>query len=161
MVKNLPANAGVPGDKGFIPELGRSLGVGNGNALQYSCLENSMDRGAWWVIVHGVTKSWTEQLSAHMHKHKCHQFHSNGIDIMILSKLHLGQLLVWERKVNAHSKARGEEMSSLIVRVQLERQLAGMSSWLPPPAFYPFVTDFYNFIWPPGMKCALNCQPGV
>ena len=63
-----------------------------------------------------------------MHKHKCHQSHSNGIDIMILSKLHLGQLLVWERKVNAHSKARGEEMSSLIVRVQLERQLAGMSS---------------------------------
>ena len=46
MVKNLPANAGVPGDKGFIPELGRSPGVGNGNALQYSCLENSMDRGA-------------------------------------------------------------------------------------------------------------------
>ena len=46
MVKNLPANAGVPGDKGFILELGRSPGIGNGNALQYSCLENSMDRGA-------------------------------------------------------------------------------------------------------------------
>ena len=46
MVKNLPANAGVPGDKGFIPELGRSPGVGNGNALQYTFLENSIDRGA-------------------------------------------------------------------------------------------------------------------
>ena len=60
MVKNLPANAGVPGDKGFILELGRSPGIGNGNALQYSCLENSMDRGAWWAAVQGVTKSQTQ-----------------------------------------------------------------------------------------------------
>ena len=57
VVKNLPANAGVPGDKGFIPELGRSPGVGNGNALQYTCLENSMDRGAWPATVHGFAKS--------------------------------------------------------------------------------------------------------
>ena len=42
-----------------IPGLGRSSGVGNGNTLQYSCQENSMDRGAWWAIVHGVAKSWT------------------------------------------------------------------------------------------------------
>ena len=56
MVKNLPANVG---DTGSIPVLGRSPGEGNGNPLHYSCLENPMDRGAWWVIVHGVTKSWT------------------------------------------------------------------------------------------------------
>ena len=56
MVKNLPANVG---DTGLIPVLGRSPGEGNGNPLHYSCLENPMDRGAWWVIVHGVTKSWT------------------------------------------------------------------------------------------------------
>ena len=47
------------GDPGFIPGLGRSPGEGHGNPLQYSCLENPMDRGAWWAIVHGVTKSRT------------------------------------------------------------------------------------------------------
>ena len=47
------------GDLGSIPGLGRSPGEGNGNPLQYSCLENPMDRGAWWATVHGVTKSRT------------------------------------------------------------------------------------------------------
>ena len=47
------------GDLGSIPGLQRSPGEGNGNPLQYSCLENSMDRGAWWATVHGVTKSQT------------------------------------------------------------------------------------------------------
>ena len=47
------------GDLGSVPGLGRSPGEGNGNPLQYSCLENSMDRGAWWAIVHGVVKSRT------------------------------------------------------------------------------------------------------
>ena len=46
-------------DLGSIPGLGRSPGEGNGNPLQYSCLENPMDGGAWWAIVHRVTKSWT------------------------------------------------------------------------------------------------------
>ena len=54
MVKNSPANAGDARDVGSIPGLGRSLEVGNGNPLQYSCLENSMDRGAWQAIVNGV-----------------------------------------------------------------------------------------------------------
>ena len=47
------------GDLGSIPGLRRSPGVGNGNPLQYSCLENPMDRGAWWATVHGIAKSWT------------------------------------------------------------------------------------------------------
>ena len=47
------------GDLGLIPGSGRSTGEGNGNPLQYSCLENSMDRGAWQAIVHGAAKSWT------------------------------------------------------------------------------------------------------
>ena len=54
-VKNPPANAGDIRDTGSIPGSGRSLGEGNGNPLQYSCLGNSVDRGAWWVTVHGVT----------------------------------------------------------------------------------------------------------
>ena len=56
-VKNLPVNAGNIRDAGSIPGSGRSSGGGNGDLLQYSCLENHMDRGAWWVVVHGVTKS--------------------------------------------------------------------------------------------------------
>ena len=48
------------GDPGLIPGSGRSPGEGNGNPLQYSCLENSLDRGAWWATVHGVTKSQTQ-----------------------------------------------------------------------------------------------------
>ena len=56
MVKNPPANAGDEGDMGLIPVSGRSSGEGNGNPLQYSCLENPMDRGAWWVTVHGGHK---------------------------------------------------------------------------------------------------------
>ena len=59
MVRNPPANAGDTGDMGSIPGLRRSPGRGNGNPLQYSCLGNLMDRGAWRATVHGVPKSWT------------------------------------------------------------------------------------------------------
>ena len=54
VVKNLPANEGNAGDVSSILGLGRSPGVRNSNPLQYSCLENPMDREAWWAIVHGV-----------------------------------------------------------------------------------------------------------
>ena len=56
-VKNPPANAGDARDMGSILGLGRSPGEGNGSAFQYSCLENSKNRGAWWDTNHGVTKS--------------------------------------------------------------------------------------------------------
>ena len=64
MVKNPLANAGDSRDVGLIPGLGNSLGEGNGNPLQYSCLENPMDRGAWRATVHGVMKSWTRLSTA-------------------------------------------------------------------------------------------------
>ena len=56
MVKNPPANPGDARDAGSILELERCFGVGNGNPFKHSCLENSMDRGAWWATVHGVAK---------------------------------------------------------------------------------------------------------
>ena len=60
VLKNLSANAGDIRDANWIPGLGRSPGVGNGNPLQYSCLGNPMDREAWWATVHGIIKSQTE-----------------------------------------------------------------------------------------------------
>ena len=59
VVKNPPANAGDIRDTGSIPGLGQYPGGGQGNSLQYSCLENLTDRGAWWTTVHGVAKSRT------------------------------------------------------------------------------------------------------
>ena len=67
MVKNLPANAGDLRDVGSIPGSGRSPGEGNGNPLQYSCLGNPRDRGAWWAIVFGVAESDTTE-----HAHTSH-----------------------------------------------------------------------------------------
>ena len=58
--KESTCNAGASGDAGSIPGLGRSPGEGIGYPLQYSCLENAMDRGAWWATVHGVSKSQTQ-----------------------------------------------------------------------------------------------------
>ena len=76
VVKNLPANAGDAGGLCSIPGSGRSPGVGNSNPLQYSCLENSMDRGVWWATVHGVKKNktwlrnWVRVCArAHTHTH--------------------------------------------------------------------------------------------
>ena len=59
VVKNPPPNAEEVRDLGSVPGLERSPGGGHGNPLQYSCLENPMDRGAWWAAVHRVAKSWT------------------------------------------------------------------------------------------------------
>ena len=70
LVKNTPANAGDTRDVGSIPGSGRSPGEGNSKPFQYSCLENSMDRGAWRATVHEVVKSQT-QLSEHACMHAC------------------------------------------------------------------------------------------
>ena len=84
MVKNPPANTGDKRDTVLIPGSGRFPGVGNGNPFQYSCLENSMDRGALQAAVHGVTKSWTcEHARVHTHTHT----HTRLLSI--LYKIHL------------------------------------------------------------------------
>ena len=68
MIENPPTNTEDTGDKGLIPGWGKkSHGGGNGNPLQYFCLENPVDRGAWQAAVHGVAKSWT-QLSTKTHE---------------------------------------------------------------------------------------------
>ena len=59
VVKDPPANAGDIREISLIPGLGRSPGGGHGTPLQYSCLDNPMDRGAWWATFHGVAKNWT------------------------------------------------------------------------------------------------------
>ena len=71
-VKNPPASAGDARDADLIPGLGRSPGGVNGNPFQYSCLEKSMDRGAWWATVHGAAESWI-WLSDQAHtQHTCY-----------------------------------------------------------------------------------------
>ena len=72
MVKNLPANAGDKRDMGSTPGSERSPGAENGNPLQYSCVENSMDTGAWQAMVYGVSKSRT---GLSMHRHTDTQTH--------------------------------------------------------------------------------------
>ena len=77
VLKNLPADAGDTGDVSLIPGSGRSSGLEYGNPHQYSCLENSMDRGAWKATVHGVAKGWT-QLSTCTHMHFSYYSHNTA-----------------------------------------------------------------------------------
>ena len=87
MVKNPPPNAGDAGNVYSTPVLGKSLRGGNGNPLQYSCLKNAMDRGAWWAAVYGVAKSRTQLIGwirvhagptydLSLNPHNTHSFHS-------------------------------------------------------------------------------------
>ena len=87
VVKNPLANVGDTGDTGSIPGSGRLPGEGNGNLLQCSCLENSMDRGAWRAAVHGVTKSWP-WMSMHTHAHACMHTHTYTLFFFIHSSVH-------------------------------------------------------------------------
>ena len=91
VVKNPPANAGDVRDTGLIPGLGKSPGRRYGNLLQFFCLENLMDRGAWRATVHGVTKNWTQLkwLNIHVRQvkslwlegRKYHRKHRDTLDV--------------------------------------------------------------------------------
>ena len=97
MVKNLPANAGDARNVGWIPGPGRSPGEGNGKPLQYSCLENSMDRGAWQAAVHGVLKSWIQLSDTYMLIPNSQFIHS------CLSPLVTISLFLWYIFLNCHA----------------------------------------------------------
>ena len=88
------ASAYNAGDLGSIPGLGRSSGEGSGTLLQYSCLENPMDGGAWWATVHGVAKSWT-QLSDFTSLHS-HPYMTTGKTIALTR-----WKLCWQTNVSA------------------------------------------------------------
>ena len=93
VVKNLPANAGDTGDLGLIPGLGRSPGKGNGTPFQYSCLENPMNRGAWWATVFGVAKSWT-RLSTLTHTHKPSVLSCHTYSLVFIKSTNMTMILV-------------------------------------------------------------------
>ena len=106
VVKNPPASVGDTGDTSLIPVLGRSPGVGNSNPLQYSCLENYMDKGVWWAVVNGVTKNWTRLSNLDIdstlvhttpppHTHMCtHRNLNYSEDLSILSKYNIVQISI-------------------------------------------------------------------
>ena len=80
VVKKMPATAGDIRDVGSIPGLGRSPGEGNGNPLQYSCLGNPLDRGAWWATVHGAAKeSDMTEATCHAHTQNMRKMMSHNI----------------------------------------------------------------------------------
>ena len=90
VVKNLPANARHIRDTGSIPALGRSPAGGHGNPLQYSCLENPMDRGACWAAVHRVTKSQTGLKRLSMYTHV----------LLIFTEENVTMLITWRKSFN-------------------------------------------------------------
>ena len=115
-LKNPPAIAGDTGDTGLTPGSGRSPGVGHGNPLKYSCLENSMDRGAWWATVYGLAESQT-WLSNWVHMHtrvfvKCMNLSSLFFNVSTFNKdwrqLTLLQLL-FSKKQTENGRNRGNK----------------------------------------------------
>ena len=111
VAKNLLANTGNAGDADSIPALGRSPGGRNGNPLQYSCLGNPMDRGAWWTTVHGVGKSQTE-LSKHINTHT----HTHTLAFAFQScdsqpRLHSG--ITWKALKNPKSEPHSSILPSI------------------------------------------------
>ena len=108
VVKNQPAKAGDVKDAGSIPGLGRSPGGENGHPLQYSCLENPMDGGAWWATVHGVTESRTQHKQLRMHAHTMEENHCREETQGMLARVR-GQAGRWKvEQIRAQTQRKGE-----------------------------------------------------
>ena len=95
-VKNLPAHAG---DEDPIPESGRSPGKGNGNPLHYSCLENSMDRGAWWAIAHGVATKLDTTQQLNKTRDKGPGLNPNSSGRQPLTNFRQKGIYIWRRSI--------------------------------------------------------------
>ena len=119
------------GDPGLIHGLRRSPGEVNGYSLQYSCLENSMDRGALWATVHGVAKSWT-QLSKCTHTQRCFQKalkHLMNTFLVVQTVKNLPAMETWNLPANAEDKRLGFE--PWVGKIPWRRK------WQPTPVFLP------------------------
>ena len=133
-------------DSGSIPGSGRSLGKGNGNPFQYSCLGNSMDRGAWWVTVRGITKGQTKpSYSTHTHTHS-----STHASPPFLPIPGLG-LPWWSSGLDCTSNARG--MGSVL----LGQDPTCCVAWPSPKRNPPPITDLH--LPSPEHKCILGSKP--
>ena len=141
VVKNLPANARDARDMSLIPGSGRSPGVGNGNPFQYSCLENSLDRRAWWATVHGgsqrVAHNWATE-----HTYLQHYFQKLAVGYLKTGSTWYGQ---------TREESHGQEMPWVQFHKGqiLEHELSIL--WLclnPVCASYSVVSDS---LWPHGL----------
>ena len=121
VVKNQPAEAGDVRDAGSIPGWGRSPGGGHGHPLQYSYLENPMDRGAWWATVHRVTKSQTRPKQLRMHTRPMEENYCREEMQEMLAR-------VWEQvgrwkveQIGAQTQRKGSQLCGYLGRSILDR----------------------------------------
>ena len=133
LVKNLPANAGDAGDVDLIPGSGRSPGEGNGNPLQYACLKNSIDRGAWQATVHGVSNTRT-QLSKHPYTH------TNDFICFCLKHFNVSYYLLVPTHTSWHSHTTYHTSVCMhtYTEVQLQLLSAIPKNYLPSQVLIPF-----------------------
>ena len=127
VVKNLPANVGDVRDVGSIPGLGRSPGEGNGSPLQYSCLENPMDRGAWWATVHGVAQSRTRLKRLSSSSSNLPHMHTHVIRLIISSATENGEILYSPQKTRPGANC-GIDHELLIAKFRLRLKKGGKTT---------------------------------
>ena len=134
-VNNLPANAG---DLNLIPGSGRSSGEGNGYSLQSSCLENSMDRGAWWATVHGIAKSQTRL--SDWHTHICIEVYNTHTCIFWIVMRNVFPTVGYNKSIS-YEKYRWANISTWLQRKSKAWQ------WTPPARnFFPPVMHFIGHL---------------
>ena len=119
VVRNQPTSAGDIRDTGSIPGSRRVPGGGNGNPLQYSCLENPMDREAWRAIVHGITESWTRLKWTGMHAHKLG---------LVLCHLHL-EILTFSKESWTFILSLALQIKELVLKTQACDPMLGCETW--------------------------------
>ena len=161
VVKNLSASAEDGRDAGSIPGLGKSSGIGNGNPLQYSCLENSMDRRTRHTTVHGTLKSWT-QLRDWAYTHSHHQFSS----VHSLSCVWLFAT-PWTAAHQASLSTTNSQSLLTLMSIELvmpSNHLILCHPLLLPPLIFPSIRVFYSesvlcIRWPKYWSFSLSISP--